>query len=234
MPQLRGIAHHGRGVLHVRLAVWFAREEAARYVSHLDIQSAFGRALRRSGLPIRYSQGFNPHPVLAFALAVPGGYTFDENWMDIALTETMSAEDALAKLKPQMPPGFRAVWGCALEDSHPPLMPLITGARYAISFENSTEAEKFAAGMSELMASESFSIQKHTKSGFKMVDVRHMVREFAVEGDSTFCLSLAAGNEGGLNPRLLLRQFVPECITYAVHIRSLEQVRGPLGYQPLG
>lgn len=43
------------------------------WFSHLDLQSTMQRALRRAGLPVRYSQGFNPHVNLSFATALPVG-----------------------------------------------------------------------------------------------------------------------------------------------------------------
>lgn len=42
------------------MMVVFEKGETLRYIGHLDLMRAMQRALRRSGLPIRYSNGFNP------------------------------------------------------------------------------------------------------------------------------------------------------------------------------
>ena len=53
----------------------YEKTENVKYVSHLDFVRMFGRALRRAHLPIAYSEGFNPHPLLTFALPLSVGYT---------------------------------------------------------------------------------------------------------------------------------------------------------------
>ena len=45
----------------------FEKSERLRHIGHLDIQRAVMRALRRSGLSVSYSKGFNPHILLTFA-----------------------------------------------------------------------------------------------------------------------------------------------------------------------
>ncbi|MBQ0092066.1 MAG: TIGR03936 family radical SAM-associated protein, partial [Clostridiales bacterium] len=45
----------------------FEKTGNLRYISHLDLQRAFTRLLLRSGLPVVFSEGFNPHPKLTFA-----------------------------------------------------------------------------------------------------------------------------------------------------------------------
>lgn len=55
------------------LRIFFAKTGEAAYISHLDLQRVFARALRRSGLPVWYSQGFNPHIYMSFALPLSLG-----------------------------------------------------------------------------------------------------------------------------------------------------------------
>ena len=55
------------------MMVVFEKGETLRYIGHLDLMRAMQRALRRSGLPIRYSNGFNPHIRLSFAAPLSVG-----------------------------------------------------------------------------------------------------------------------------------------------------------------
>ena len=57
------------------------------WFSHLDLQSTMQRALRRADLPVRYSQGFNPHVNLAFATALSVGAQSRCELMDVELEE---------------------------------------------------------------------------------------------------------------------------------------------------
>ena len=54
----------------MRIIARFEKNDSVRFVSHLDVQRLFHRAMRRAGLPIAYSNGFNPHPLMSFATAL--------------------------------------------------------------------------------------------------------------------------------------------------------------------
>lgn len=65
-----------------------------RFVSHLDLQRYMQRALSRAELPVFYSQGFNPHPVMSFASALAMGWESEYEVLDIKLAKPISAESA--------------------------------------------------------------------------------------------------------------------------------------------
>ena len=56
-----------------RIRITFAKGEAIKYISHLDLNRAWERAFRRAGLPLAYSQGFNPKPKVGFGPALAVG-----------------------------------------------------------------------------------------------------------------------------------------------------------------
>ena len=47
--------------------IWFSKKGEASYISLLDLQRVMGRAIKRSGVPAWYTQGFNPHIYMTFA-----------------------------------------------------------------------------------------------------------------------------------------------------------------------
>ena len=55
----------------------YSRGEEVKYISHLDFVRMFHRAVRRAGLPMSYSHGFNPHPVMTVAMPLSVGVTSD-------------------------------------------------------------------------------------------------------------------------------------------------------------
>ena len=56
-----------------RLRLRFTKTGKVRFTSHRDVARMWERALRRSRLPLAYSQGFVPHPLVSFGLALPTG-----------------------------------------------------------------------------------------------------------------------------------------------------------------
>lgn len=69
-----------------RLRVRFAKVGKIRFTSHRDVARMWERALRRSGIPIARSQGFNPRPLVAFGLALPTGCESLAEYLDVSLT----------------------------------------------------------------------------------------------------------------------------------------------------
>ena len=45
-----------------------------KFLGHLDVLRFFQKAIKRSGLPIAYSEGFNPHQLLSFAAPLSVSY----------------------------------------------------------------------------------------------------------------------------------------------------------------
>ena len=79
------------------------------YISHLDINRMMTRAVRRAHLPMWYTEGFNPHPYIAFALPLPLGQSSECEFMDIRIEGDMTNDEVLKKLRAVMPQGVEIV-----------------------------------------------------------------------------------------------------------------------------
>ena len=74
----------------VTIRLGFYKKGALQYISHLDLQRTFQRILSRAELPLWYTQGFNPHPIMAFGSALALGWTSEYELLDVARhSETM-------------------------------------------------------------------------------------------------------------------------------------------------
>jgi radical SAM family uncharacterized protein/radical SAM-linked protein len=81
-----------------RWRIAFTKLESLRYLSHLDFAKVLGLVIRRAALPIAYSQGFNPQPRIAFAPPLSLGMGGTQEFFDLWLTESTTAERLLARL----------------------------------------------------------------------------------------------------------------------------------------
>lgn len=84
-----------------RFRVLFRKGERVRYISHLDVLRYWERAIRRADLPLSYSQGFTPHPKLAFASPLPLGFIAEAEVLDVTLDERVEADALRARLLPE-------------------------------------------------------------------------------------------------------------------------------------
>lgn len=84
-----------------RFRVRFSKSERVRYISHLDVLRSWERSLRRAELPLAYSQGFTPHPKLAFASPLPLGFVSEAEVMDVTLDDRVELAEFTRRLSVQ-------------------------------------------------------------------------------------------------------------------------------------
>ena len=73
--------------------ITFSKTGSLSFISHLDFNHSFIRILKRAGLPLRYSEGFNPRPKIVFGLPLSVGMEGLNELVDISLTEDLSNEE---------------------------------------------------------------------------------------------------------------------------------------------
>lgn len=134
----------------------------ARFLSHLETMNAWMRSLRRARAVLSYSQGFHPHPKLAFAGARPVAEESLGDHMDILLTERVDPAVLLARLQATVPRGFRVLGVTEVGLKSPSLMSAVAGADYLflVDAPPGDLAERAAA----LVAAETLPAERRLKA----------------------------------------------------------------------
>lgn len=189
--------------------VWFAKEGQAKYISHLDIVRCMSRAVRRAGLPLWYTEGFNPHPYMMFALPLSLGFSSQCESMDIRIEGEMTDAEIEKRLRAVMPEGLRI-----LSVREPVMQPSeIAFAEYcaALSFDAPEQAAGFLQAAGAALAGGSLIVQKPGKAGrkkvMKEIDLLPLIAGCSMEragSEVRFKLTLPAGNTTNISPILLL------------------------------
>lgn len=162
----------------------FEKGVRVRHIGHLDIQRAMMRALRRSGLPVAYSKGFNPHILLTFASALSTGAAGKKEILDVTMAADVDPEAFKAALNRALPPDMQVSSVKVMEDKHPSLMSLLQAAEYEIRILDEGAAKKMAACIPEFLGQESILAMRKTKSGMKETDIRPLIHALRAEGDT--------------------------------------------------
>lgn len=111
----------------LRLAV--KKEGALQFLSHLDFARAVRYVIIRAGLPICYSEGFNPHMKINFASALGVGVSADVEYMDMELKEKLPVQDVIQRMNAMSPNGFAVLDGKYVDSAAKKLM---AAANYAV------------------------------------------------------------------------------------------------------
>ena len=193
----------------MKMLLAFRKGEALRHLGHLDLQRAMQRALRRSGLPVRYSQGFHPHMLTAFASALAVGVSSDGEIVEVALADASAPIDAdgcLARMNAVLPEALRATRAVLVEDAHPALMGLLKQAGYTAWLPGADAALLTAAAQAFLAEGEVMALRV-SKRKEALVNIRPMVHALTVaaeEGGARLEMRLSLEETATLKPDLLL------------------------------
>jgi radical SAM-linked protein len=153
----------------MRIRINFAKTEAMRYTSHLDLHRAWERTFRRAELPLTYTQGFSPHPRINLASALPLGFTSQHEIVDIWLDGELPIETIEAALYPAVPPGIQLISVSRIQENARTLQLDLIAAEYIITLLD--PIPHLDARIQELLAASDISRQRRGK----MYDLRPLI-----------------------------------------------------------
>ncbi len=203
----------------MRMLGVFTKGERVRHIGHLDIQRAVQRGLRRSGLPVAYSNGFNPHILVTFASALSTGACGKREIMDVKMAEEVDEKEFMERMNRSMPPELGIISARKVDDRHPALMASLQAAEYEILIRDTAQAEKLIAAMGPMMEQERIPAIRKTKSGLKETDIRELIYALHSEGKKVFA-TLALTEKEACKPAMLM-----EGLKRAAGIAEEENVR---------
>jgi len=164
----------------VRLWLKFARSSKLAYISHLDTHRAYYRLFKRAGLPLAYSQGFNPHPKMSLTAPLPLGFRSQADYIDLSLAEPLAMPEVADRLHGATGHAVLSlISGKVVEDSQKPLGALVSWTEYDMKFEDNPKLEE---GLKSFMEAEQVSFTKKSKSKSKQVNARSLVKRAELTG----------------------------------------------------
>ena len=182
--------------------VWFEKIGAVRYISHLDLTRNMSRGIKLSGLPVWYTEGFNPRIYMTYAMPLSLGVCGERECMDIRLTEEFPLEEIAPRLNAHLPADLRALEATEPVDKFEE----IQYGDYEVFLESQNSAA-LQAKLDALLGREAILVRKHTKKGDKDFDIKPDFADIQVqiqENGLLLQLRLPCSMSGSTNPALLL------------------------------
>lgn len=188
----------------------FSKQGYICYTSHLDMLRLFKRALKKGGVSLSYSQGFNPHPKMGFAQPLSLGYSSISEYLEFETDREYEISALRGVLERQIPEGIE-ILSCEKGDNGKKSLASRTcAAEYimGIPLEQALKGDGETLCRNFLSQKEIKALkrQKKTKE-FKEVDIKDKIQQltFLIAGDSLLITALLdSGSESNLSPELLL------------------------------
>ena len=188
----------------INVRVKFQKIGDLQYISHLDLQRTLHRILVRAGIPMWYTQGFNPHAKIVFSTPLSVGAQSVCEMVDIRIDRDMPCEEIKRLLNLEVTDELRML------DVYVPTTKFsdIVWASYEIEIHEKG-INRFAEAMQTLTDTDCIMAVKKTKSGEKEVNILPMVRKFSVSSDEksehiSIDAVLNVSSDNYLNPELLI------------------------------
>jgi radical SAM-linked protein len=196
----------------MRIRVTFSKTEPMRFTSHLDLYRAWERLLRRAGIPVTFSQGYNPRPRIQLAAPLPLGITSSCEIIDIRLSNGSYQPDTIkSRLIQVQPPGIEVQEVIFVDPDSPPLQKMVHAAEYAVALLDPTP--NLDPKIATLLNSASILRQRRGKS----YDLRPLINNLSLVPDrdnspNQLLMQLSAQEGGTGRPEevLLALEIPPE------------------------
>lgn len=164
----------------MRYLIKFSKEGNIKFISHLDLQRTLQRNFKRSGLPVEYSKGFNPHILMSLAQPLAVGIYSKGEYLDVSFIEEENEDTIVDKLNSTAPSGIKYFKSVKLKEATNKKvfksMAAVAAAKYIIQIKYDN-TEKLEHELKNLLNMDNWDIIKKGKKGSKNVNIRSMIKK---------------------------------------------------------
>ena len=212
-----------------RYRITFGKTEAMRFTGHLDLHRTWERTFRRAGLPLAYSEGFNPHPKINIGAALPLGCLSRGDLIDAWLERELEPDEVAASLRGAAPPGIEIEAVTRLEATEPVLQGQIEASVYEVTLEGFPEPIEMSRRIEAMMASDHLPRVRRDKT----YDLRPLVEALEFHPDRSLLRMRLSAREGAVGrPEEVLQALGCEA-QQALAVRTELVLVSPLGTSQL-
>ncbi len=189
-----------RGSEGSKLRLTYSKTGLIRFISHRDLMRVLFRAFSRAGLPVAYSRGFSPHPVVSFCPPLKVGMEGLNELLDLSLARPLGETSPMRLLNPHLPEGIEIRGSHLLLDGSPSLHARLKAVEYRVDLKEpvvvSQEAVDRFLGAAEVIST------RLRKGQEEKIDARAGVVELLREGDKGLKMVLSLKDIGRPYPVL--------------------------------
>ena len=193
----------------MKARIKFRKYGALRFIGHLDVMRFFQKVMRRADIPIAFTGGYSPHMIMSFASPLGIGLSSDGEYFDIELSAPINSGEAVRRMNEACVEGIEVVSFRQIpEEKKMTGMTILAAADYLVQPKNHSGflPEDWTARFETFLAQSQIRIVKQTKRSEKEVDIRPMIYNWEIRGNSVF-MQLAAGSAQNLKPDLVMEAF---------------------------
>jgi len=180
----------------------FSRDENSCYVAHLDMMRIFERAVRRAGIECEYTQGFNPRPVMTFALPLGVGVESIDDYAHITLRKKTNPGEFLEKMNKSLPEGIKILGAKEITEPKKSLMASVCACEYLFLFKGIGRFKEIILSLDKM------SVTKNSKGKKREINVKEYILSIDSPDENSLSVMVKAGSQENLRPDLFLSSLI--------------------------
>lgn len=166
------------------LRLKYEKKEPIRFTSHLDLIRIFERSFRRAGIKLVYSQGFHPHPKIAYGPPLAMGFTSDAEYLDLQYYREQERDIKLA-LNRNLPAGLYVLDTRILYGKPHSLTSIINRAEYQVTLYRQFDQSYLNQVIAQFLQRSQIVMERVRDNSTQQMDIRPFIDTIAVDGPSS-------------------------------------------------
>lgn len=161
----------------------YSKSDQMRFTSHLDLNRLFERALRRAGIQLVYTQGFNPHPKMSAGPPLTFGFTSLAEYLDIYLYRNRETNIPFL-LNRKLPEGIKIENAKTLYGKQDSLQSVINQAEYLIKLDKKFDQSYLNQRIAEYLKRTEIIIERERKNSVQELDIKPFIDDIQTDAQS--------------------------------------------------
>lgn len=196
-----------------KILVKFTKQDRMKFLSHLELIRVIERAMRRAEVPLKFSQGFNPHPKISFAAPLAVGVSSQGEYLTIEVEKEINLDEFQKNLNHQLPEGMKFVKCKYIDVKSKSLMSLVENATYIVKCNTvaNYESSEINNAIEKLMKRDAITYEKRGKRNkIKTVDIKEHIKDLIAisieDKEIIFKATVSTGSQGNLKPEIVIKK----------------------------
>ena len=192
----------------MKVRIKFAKYGVMKFIGHLDMMRFFQKAIRRSDIDVRYSEGFSPHQIMSFAAPLGVGIESFGEYLDIEVLSMDSPEAMRRALNDVMVEGVEILSVNVLPDQAKNAMASVAAASYRLTMkEGAFPIDDLAERLRAFYAQDTIPYTKETKKSVVELDLKQGIYELGVNEEGAVRMLVNASSSGNIKPNMIFEKF---------------------------
>ncbi len=159
-----------QSISEYKFRVFYQVTGRLQFLSHKELMRVIVRVLRRARLPLAYSHGYHPHPLLSFGPSLPVGMAGKAEQLDVRLTEPWLSLKIKELISKHLPDGMEIIKVSSIPLKEPSITSAVRSATYEIEWLKTSDSPDNS--IAAILSRDKIILQRVTGKGNKEIDLR--------------------------------------------------------------